>query len=281
MDAHTLLMVSCADPMEGSRVKTCIYYFSGTGNSLAAAKQICEGLGDCELVSIASLRSHGGRIKPDADRVGIVCPVYDFGLPAIVAEFAPRLEAGGVRYLFAVITFGGAGRSALTQLDGILKQQGKGLDAAWAVAMPGNFPPIARPPEGIKREEILAKAETATAEITERARRLERAPPGLAPLTSLLRSITYPPFIKNVHRAGERFRATDACTSCGTCEKVCPVKNIELVDGRPVWSDQCQLCMACFHFCPVEAIQWGGRTEHRGRYRHPHLTVQDMERQQG
>jgi ferredoxin len=262
-------------------MKTCIYYFSGTGNSLAAAKQICEGLGDCELVSIASLGSTDDAITPDAGRVGIICPVYDMGLPAIVADFARRLDARDVGYLFAVITFGGAGRSALTQLDGILKQRGRDLDAAWAVAMPGNFPTIARPPLGKKRDAILAKAEMAIAAITETIRRNERAPPGFTLLSSLMRCITYPPFIRNVHAADEKFWLTDACTSCGTCEKVCPVKNIDLVDGRPAWQHHCQLCMACLHFCPVEAIQWGTRTENRGRYRHPELTVQDMERQQG
>ncbi|MDG6256889.1 MAG: EFR1 family ferrodoxin [Methanomicrobiaceae archaeon] len=266
---------------EGSRVKTCIYYFSGTGNSLAAAKQICEALGDCELVSIASLGGVEGAIVPEAERVGIVCPIYDFGLPAIVAAFARRLHAPDDCYLFAVITFGGAGKSALTQLDGILRERGRGLDAAWAVAMPGNFPPIARPPEGRKREEILAKADTAIAKVTEKIRRREHAPPEFTPVTSLLRSLTYPPFIRNVHGADGKFWLTGACTSCGTCEKVCPVGNIEIVDGRPVWQHRCQLCMACLHFCPVEAIQWGKRTEHRGRYRHHRLTVQDMETQQG
>lgn len=261
-------------------MKTCIYYFSGTGNSLAAATRICEGLGDCELVSIASLAGSEA-ITPDAGRVGIVCPVYDFGLPAIVADFSGRLDARNAQYLFAVITFGGAGRSALKQLDGILKSGGRGLDAAFSVAMPGNFPTIARPPEGRKRDEILAKADAAIEAITEGIRSQKRAPPGPALITSLLRGITYPPFIRNVHGADEKFWLTDACTSCGICERVCPVKNIDLVDGRPEWHHRCQLCMACLHFCPVEAIQWGGRTEHRGRYRHPNLTVQDMERQQG
>jgi len=75
---------------EESTIKTIIYYFTGTGNSLAAAKSICTHLGDCELVSIASLAGTSGEIQPGADRVGIVCPVYDFGLPSIVAEFVQK-----------------------------------------------------------------------------------------------------------------------------------------------------------------------------------------------
>ncbi len=73
-------------------MKTIIYYFTGTGNSLAAAKKIAALLGDCELVPIASLQDIPGAITTEADRIGIVCPVYDAGIPVIVAEFAGRLN---------------------------------------------------------------------------------------------------------------------------------------------------------------------------------------------
>ena len=85
-------------------MKTIVYYFTGTGNSLAAAKAICVRLGDCELVSIPALAGSPAEIIPGADRVGIVCPVYDFGLPSIVAEFAERLDLSGTGYCFAVLT---------------------------------------------------------------------------------------------------------------------------------------------------------------------------------
>src|SRR5665647_2173411 len=56
-------------------MKTIIYYFTGTGNSLAVAKKIAAVLGDCELVPIALLQSTTGEITPAADRVGIVNPM--------------------------------------------------------------------------------------------------------------------------------------------------------------------------------------------------------------
>ena len=123
-------------------MKTIIYYFTGTGNSLAAAKKIAAVLGDCELVSIASLQNTPGEIVPSADRVGIVCPVYDAGVPRIVAEFVGRLSLIRAGYTFAIVTLGGTGVSALHQLNGIVsRKSGKKLDAAWIVKMPGNFPP--------------------------------------------------------------------------------------------------------------------------------------------
>ncbi|HIH26887.1 MAG TPA: 4Fe-4S ferredoxin, partial [Methanoregulaceae archaeon] len=48
-------------------MKTRVYYFTGTGNSLAVAGGLCRRLGDCELVPVASAASARGTITPDAD----------------------------------------------------------------------------------------------------------------------------------------------------------------------------------------------------------------------
>ena len=62
------------------------------------------------------------------------------------------------------------------------------------------------------------------------------------------------------------FRATDACVSCGLCEKRCPVHNIK-VEGKPQWGTDCTMCLACFHACPQHAIQYGNRTKNKGQYK--------------
>lgn len=265
-------------------MKTIIYYFTGTGNSLAAAKKISAALKDCELVPIASLADSPGRIVPAADRVGIVCPVYDAGLPVIVKEFAERLDIGAVPYVFGLITFGGMGISALHQLNSILLQSSrKKLDAAFCVKMPGNFPPVGIPPAGSKKEEILRRADADLAAIAVTIQKGQTVPPGFSPLTSLLRLLLYPPFAKNVHTIDNSFSVEDTCTACGTCAKVCPVGNIVMENDRPVFLHHCELCCACLHFCPVEAIQLNTMqgTKGRGRYRHPDLKVGDMEIQRG
>jgi ferredoxin len=265
-------------------MKTIIYYFTGTGNSLAAARKVAAGLGDCELVSIASQKDTPGDIAPQADRVGIVCPVYDSGLPVIVAEFAGRLNLSGTRYMFAIVTAGNIGVSALRQLNGIFKKrQGRNLDAAFIVKMPGNFPPVSRPPAAKKRDQILADADARLAEIAGLIAGGVAVPPGFSPVSSLIKMVFYSPFARNVHEVDKKFSVSDACTSCGTCAAVCPVKNIVIEQGRPVWLHRCELCCACLNLCPVEAIQlammWG--TEGRGRYRHPVLTIGDMKAQAG
>ena len=265
-------------------MKTIIYYFTGTGNSLAAARQIATLLGNCELVPIAPLMNTPGTIVPDADRVGIVCTVYDCGVPSIVAAFAGRLDVSSAQYLFAMVTMGGTGISALHQLDGIFKdRQGRGLDAAFAVPMPGNFTPLHRIAPDAKNDEILKKADIRVGDIAGAIARGEKAPPGFSPVSAVMKALTYGPFVRNVHGQDAAFTVSDACTACGTCAKVCPVGNITLENDRPVWHHRCELCCACLHFCPTEAIQFGVLfgTKDRGRYRHPALTIAAMEAQQG
>jgi len=263
-------------------VKTCIYYFTSTGNSLAAAKSICSHLGDCELRSIISLNGTEGEIKPKADRAGIICPVYDFGLPSIVAEFVQRLDLSQTGYCFAVLTMGGLGVSALHQLDNLVFTHNKRhLDAAFAVRMVGNFVPLYDPAKGAKREKLLADADTRFREIAGSIDKGLTVQPGIALLSALLKRFTYHGFIRTIHGADKNFVADERCTSCGTCAAVCPVKNIEMREEKPVWKHHCELCCACIHFCPVEAIQYGPKTKKRGRYHHPALTIADMKKQRG
>jgi len=264
-------------------MKTTLYYFSGTGNSLAAARGLSARLGDCTLVPIASLAGTDTNILPDTDRVGIICPVYFFGIPSLVARFAGRLDLSRAGYTFAVLTMGGSGSSsALRQLDAILRtRSARGLDAGFAVRMPGNYVLMYAPPAGEKREKILTGADREVAVIAGiiDAGIVTKLP--YSPVAALFHRLFYPRFAASAASGDRKFSVDERCTSCGTCVKVCPVQNIALAEGRPVWSHRCEQCMACIHLCPVQAIQAGRKTETRGRYRHPSVQVDDLIRQKG
>ena len=65
------------------------------------------------------------------------------------------------------------------------------------------------------------------------------------------------------------FTASDACVSCGKCQRLCPLGNIRIQEGRPVWGDRCTHCMACICGCPAGAIEYGRISRGKPRYQCP------------
>lgn len=265
-------------------METIIYYFTGTGNSLAVARGLCERLGDCRAVPIAAIAGEPGPIRPDADRVGIVYPVYFSGVPSLVTEVAARLDLGAARYVFAACTFGGSGAApSLRQLDRVLTRGpgGRGLDAGFAVRMPGNYILLYDRMRETALERTLADAGPKVAAIAEAIERGERTLPRFSPAGFLIHRLFYPRFLAGVHDADETFTVDDRCTACGTCAAVCPVGNVRFEAGRPTWFHRCEQCMACIQLCPAQAIQAGPKTAPRERYRHPGVTVGDLANRDG
>lgn len=260
---------------------TILYYFTGTGNSLAVGRALSSFLGECTLVPVVREAERPGTIAPDAERVGLVCPVYYFGLPTAVAEFTRRLDLSHVRYVFSVLTMGSMGAPAAhRQLDRILLVgPGKrGLDAAFSVRMPGNNILFYDPPGNEAIGRILREADEAVARIAGMVSAEQKVPVPFSPLASLVHLVVYPGFSRRVHGGDRRFAADERCTACGTCAAVCPVGNIRIENDRPVWLHRCEMCMACIQFCPASAIQARG-TEKRRRYHHPLVTERDLAEQ--
>jgi ferredoxin len=75
------------------------------------------------------------------------------------------------------------------------------------------------------------------------------------------------------------FSVIETCNGCGTCAKVCPVKNIVMTDKKPVWQHHCENCLACYNWCPVKAIQ-GGIAAKNYFYRQPQITITEIINQQ-
>ena len=63
-----------------------------------------------------------------------------------------------------------------------------------------------------------------------------------------------------------RFHVKENCIECSACAKLCPLVNISIRDGRPVWNGRCTQCQSCIAVCPVDAIEFGRRTRKKRRY---------------
>ena len=268
-----------------------VYYFTGTGNSLTVAKMVAERLAG-ELIPIASVIDRG-KIEPDADVIGIVFPVYYTDLPNIVRRFAERLDNTEGKYTFGIATYGGAAGDSLKTLDRILRSRGKALSAGFGVHMPQNA--FRKPWESKNR--IHKRAEERIGFVV---RSIEAGKKGMfytnVPLQMMLtpfqrylqcRTVRYLEEVSNtpspsglkvedlIPSSDRSFAVSEQCNGCGTCARVCPVNNIALVDGKPVWQNRCENCLACFNWCPTNAIH-GGIVTSGYRYRHPDVTMQDM-----
>ena len=79
------------------------------------------------------------------------------------------------------------------------------------------------------------------------------------------------PFFYRLIVKADPFRVSDACVGCGQCASKCPLNNIELRSGTPVWGKQCTHCMACISYCPAKAIEYGKRSVGKPRYRFEEL----------
>lgn len=250
-----------------------IYYFSGTGNSYAAAKKLAEGLGE-DLMDIAEAVREGNYeyTLEEGERLGFVFPVYAWAPPKIVTDFVKNLELyyADDPYIFAVCTCGGSAGKTMDLFEKALEENGLALDSGFSVVMPDNciilFP--AETEESCRKK--LTAADKTLDNILRAIKvgwsdffRVKRGKLG-----GVLTTVVNPAFVKTMKT--KPFYVTDACIGCGLCEYHCTDGCISMTAGRPIWTeDKCSLCLACINRCPVKAIQYGKKTEKRGRYVHP------------
>jgi len=251
-----------------------IFWFSGSGNSLYAAKRLREGLEGSELVPIPSSM---GEVSELPKVMGLVFPVYAWGPPEIVGRFIGSLPEGSPDYIFAVATCGSSPGSTMSITKRLLKKRGLRLDAALTVKMVENYPPLGGAPGEERQQSINARAEEEIEDIVQKVSEGFRGTSGANnPFFSVIGRIVYPLFRSHVSRAADKFTSDESCTSCGVCARICPVDNIELKEGRPFWGDRCQQCFACFHWCPENSVQFGKKSKDQPRYHHPGVGLADM-----
>ena len=114
-------------------MKTILYYFTGTGNTLAVARDLAAELGETDLVPIPKLTGPCD-VPADADAVGIAFPVYFLDLPGIVSGFIRNLRFSGTPYVFGIATCGERPGGALFRLREILAGKGQDLSSGFVLS---------------------------------------------------------------------------------------------------------------------------------------------------
>ena len=247
-----------------------IFFFSGCGNSRHVADTLALGLDDA-LVFIPEAAREGryDYALADDERLGFVFPVYSWAPPKLVLDFVKRLHlASSPKYVYMACTCGD--QCGLTEqlFETALKEKGWKLSACFSLIMPETY--IGMPGFKLDTEERARQKIAETDDILERniprLRNRECFSEMVVGRLAWLKSHWINTSFNKYATDDRKYRATEACVGCGKCESVCPLHNITLVNGRPVWNGSCTMCMACYHHCPVNAIQYGKATKGKGQY---------------
>jgi len=247
--------------------KNIIFYFSGTGNSLKVAKDIAAAIQDCELISMGKPHKLSGKYE----RIGIVYPVYMAGMPVVVERFVKALDLSANKnsFIFAVCT-SGAMAGGMTKISKIVSGKGGKLSYCENIKCFANY--IGLYAMGSEVANKATAQSQATKQVAKGIQSLTIKPPFKNSPWALIHGS----MIKSVAKKDKAFNVSEACNGCTTCSKVCPVGNIEMQDDKPIFSHHCEQCMACIQWCPRQAINIKDKTQDRGRYHHPDITLADM-----
>jgi ferredoxin len=231
-----------------------IFYFTGTGNSLFAARKIADST-NARLISIPQAITERQTYRDDV--IGFVYPQYAIGLPKMVRRFIMEntFEAD---YFFAVDLYAFIRMGALGEIAALIP-----LHYCAYLKTPNNFTFMFNPTKNPSA--VLDKAEVKLGHIIRDIQNRTSKP--MKPRKSIGNATKY---------FGEsRFKVTADCTTCGTCEKVCPANNIKTSE-RVVFGEKCENCFACANVCPAHAIYSKKAMLKRRQYRNPIISADEI-----
>lgn len=252
-----------------------IILLSCTGNTLWAARQICDATGD-RLLNVAERPEGEVSITlADGERLSFMFPVHGWRPPMVLREFISRLHINNVEghFVYTVCTAGDTIGETVSILRRDLGARGITVDSAYSLLMPESYvglPFMDVDPEEKERLKISqsqARLDRIIPRIVGREKGIEELDIGRWPRTNsrLIGSF----FVSRLVTDRPFHVVKDRCTGCGMCERTCPVNDIQIKEQNiPEWehNGRCMTCFKCYHHCPHHAIEYGGRTKNKGQY---------------
>lgn len=232
-------------------------YFSGTGNTKFCVERFLEKLGSDDKAYPIEDKSAVSALS-EASGIVLAYPVYYSNLPKIVSDFIygnSALWKGKNVFIFATMgMFSGDGTGCSAR---ILKKFGANITGGLHIKMPdciGDVSLLKKPPE--ENRKII----TAAANKIDSAAKsfLNRKPPcdGLNVFYHLAGLFGQRLWFYGKTKEYTQNPKIDStkCVGCGVCERICPMGNIKVADGKAVSGSRCTMCYRCFSECPQKAI---------------------------
>ncbi|HOI71682.1 MAG TPA: EFR1 family ferrodoxin [Methanobacterium sp.] len=264
-------------------MNTEIYYFSGSGNSLAVARDVSTEL-NAILTPIMSVINQEN-INIEADIIGFVFPIYDFKPPQFMQGFISKIKNIQSKYIFAICTYGITPAKSLKHLENTINSYGGHLSVGFAVEMPQNGLGSGKV-SNVQQKIMINKWKNRMDEICGYIKNKETKEIETSNMfsnvfkTGKIKLIpVFLEFLKYILFKGLdslAFTSNNRCTGCRTCRNICSQKNIEIIDNRPSWSDHCINCFACLNWCPNGAIHPGDADLSIKNYHHPEVNISEM-----
>ena len=248
-----------------------IFCFSGTGNSLYAAKRIAESTDD-KIMEICEDNINDTEYNlENGERLGFIMPTYWGSMPKIAEKFIRNLKFNNVtnNYVYVVGTYGINECNIVKDVTKLLRSKGIIVKGGFAVKMVDNYVVAYDIADKEKQQSILNDAEK---EITEAVKCINDRKSFIKENKSFLSFVS--PVSYKLYKTidhTKKFYADDKCVGCSMCEKNCPCNVITVSDGKVTWDGDCSFCLKCINTCPKESIQFGKKTVKRRRYKNPNL----------
>ena len=243
-----------------------ILCFSGTGNSKYVAQRIADALGD-EIVNLNDrIKSSDASPVETGERLIVVTPTYAWRIPRVVRDWLLKTELRGAKQVWFVMTCGGEIGNADRYNRELCAEKAISCMGTAQIVMPENYIAMFSAPQADKAREIVAQAEPSIDRAIAAIQRNQPFAPTRNNLYNRFMSGPVNPIFYKFFVKANAFTASSACIGCGQCVKRCPMNNVTLKDGKPVWGKNCTHCMACICYCPVSAIEYGKKSVGQPRY---------------
>lgn len=243
-----------------------VLYFTGTGNSHYIAQRIAKALGD-ELFSINDrIKAGSGEPVNTGSQVVIAAPTYAWRLPVIVSEWIAETDFIGAEKIWFVMDCGAQIGNAAKYNSALSTRKKLQYMGTAQIIMPENYIAMFPVPDSEEAAQTIANAEP---DIDDVIARISASQEFAKPRNNFIDRMMSGPVNRMFYPfcvKARAFAAGDGCISCGKCVELCPLNNVSLKDGRPVWGKECTHCMACIAYCPTECIEYGKKSIGKPRY---------------
>lgn len=237
-------------------------YFSGTGNTKFCLSQFLNKVGSG--ISIYPIEDKNAvSAVSESKEIIFAYPIYYSNLPKIVRDFIEdnrTLWPGKNIFIIATMgLFSGDGSGVSARL---FRKYGANIIGGLHLRMPdciGDVKALKKPfDENRKLVEAACEKISNAAELYMKGNPVQEGLNIFYHLAGL--------FGQRLYFSGKTKNYTDnpkidieKCIGCGACEKLCPMKNIHIENGKAASGNMCTMCYRCFCNCPQQAITLIGK----------------------